>query len=300
MWIGVNENTKFALVAPVNKDANPLTNWNNNFSWAYMLGGEDANPFDTKTKELGGKTDSYFRATLLWNDEDTPNLSDMDLHIGFGNARNSDVYYSNKNKNGFELDVDIINPEGIAVENITTDQVSFMKQTFTVSVHTYSKNHPAKGFKVQIKIGDEYLYYHFNKEVTSKKYYPILKFKNGEIVEEYMQPVNSVDNNHLEKVVTVFNSPNYWVQGGNNKGNKHLMFAIDNFTPESKFLGIIPEHLATHLQPHRRVFDTISSNLMVEPTQNAVAGVGKSYTNKKITIPVILKTNRGYISYLIK
>ena len=74
-----------------------------------------------------------FQATLTWINE-SGNTTDYDLHL---TTPSGEVYYMNKRQGSFELDRDVIDALGNAVENIYSINDSFERGTYKVRVHHY-------------------------------------------------------------------------------------------------------------------------------------------------------------------
>jgi hypothetical protein len=84
---------------------------------------EEAKKFvEENVKSAGGKIEGILRCSLQWNDDGTKGIVDFDLHCK--ESRGSEIYYSQKKSyqtNGW-LDVDMIRPSKIGIENITWQQ----------------------------------------------------------------------------------------------------------------------------------------------------------------------------------
>lgn len=74
-----------------------------------------------------------FQATLTWINE-SGNTTDYDLHL---TTPSGEVYYMNKRQGSFELDRDVIDALGNAVENIYSINDSFERGNYKVRVHHY-------------------------------------------------------------------------------------------------------------------------------------------------------------------
>jgi len=90
------------------------------------------------------------------------------------------------------------------------------------------------------------------------------------------------------KVNAVTLSPNYW--GGNAVGNKHTFFVLDGAKCDEATRGIYNEFLASRLEPHRKVFETIGDKTKCVPTDGALSGVGFSSTKRD---SVVIRVQQG-------
>ena len=105
-----------SLIAPVDAEAPPLFKWGNGFGWSYA--GNVTDGIKQNVKNAGGNVEGVLRFSIQWNDSGDC-LDDLDAHCK--TPRGDHIFYQDKRDRhtGGELDVDIINPRGVAVENIT-------------------------------------------------------------------------------------------------------------------------------------------------------------------------------------
>jgi uncharacterized protein YfaP (DUF2135 family) len=92
--------------------------------------------------------------SIQWNDN-LEDLNDYDLHCiePDGNL----IYFDFKNSNttGY-LDIDVLRPEGVAVENITWTSKDKMKYgIYQILVHNYKDRNGVSGFKSEIEINNK-------------------------------------------------------------------------------------------------------------------------------------------------
>lgn len=91
-----------------------------------------------RPNEWGNETVTYgtgvFQATLNWVNY-SGSTTDYDLHLT--TPTNTEVFYSNRNGDGFELDRDVISNIGNCTENIYSVSEELPKGTYTVRVHHY-------------------------------------------------------------------------------------------------------------------------------------------------------------------
>lgn len=87
----------------------------------------------------GSETVTYgtgvFQATLNWINY-SGSTTDYDLHLTTPNG--TEIYYSHRNGDGFELDRDVISDLGNCIENIYSVSESLPRGTYTVRVHHFS------------------------------------------------------------------------------------------------------------------------------------------------------------------
>lgn len=295
-----------SLIAPQNKDCKSMLKWNNNFSWAYN--GNITDSMKENVKKLGGNVDGVIRFSIQWNDKGDC-LDDLDAHCI--EPDNTEIYYSRKThrETTGRLDVDIIHPTGVAVENITwSDPSKMLKGKYTFSVHNYTKRGGKSGFTAELEYAG----------ITHTFYYP-QPLRQSEIVQVATLDVSdpttstgvkllkSIDSDRTSKKVWGIStnqfipiticmfSPNYW---DNQKGigNRHFMFILKGCKNPDRVNGFFNEFLRSEFIPHRKVFEALGSKMGVEPSENQLSGVGFSDTQRNI---IILKVT-GKITRTLK
>ena len=89
----------------------------------------------------------------------------------------------------------------------------------------------------------------------------------------------------------IMNSPNHW--DGEETGNKHLFFILDNCKNPESVRGFYNEYLRSDLNKHRKVFEVLASQLKAEYSDEQLSGVGISSTlSKELVLKVTGKTSR--------
>lgn len=124
--------------------------WTNNFSWVYSGNLADSD-IRQNVKAAGGDVNEVLRFSIQWN-EASDCKDDLDAHCF--TPRGSHIFFGRKQGHPClgELDVDIINPQGVAVENITFPSISSLeKGTYQFAVHCYSDRGGRSGFKAEIE-----------------------------------------------------------------------------------------------------------------------------------------------------
>lgn len=272
------------LVAPVNSAAKGMFKWGNNFSWSYN--GEVADSMKERVKAAGGCVDGVLRFSIQWND-DRQNENDLDAHCIEPNG--NEIYYGNarrKHTSSGMLDVDITRPNGsVAVENIIyTDLNKMPNGVYHFYIHNYSDRNGVD-FSAQIEFdGQIFDFEHKGKCKNKTTVAKIKKTDSGfEIIESMNHSQSSrtewgVTTQEWQKVSMVMNSPNHW--DGEETGNKHLFFILDECTMPVSPRGFYNEFLDHSLNDHRKVFEMIGSRMKPEYTEDQLSGLGFSETKR--------------------
>jgi hypothetical protein len=143
------ENNMVSLTTANNSDSKKIFKWDNNYSWTYNGNLAGKSMIKENVKDVGGKITGVLRCSLQWNDEDTSGIVDFDLHC---KTPFSEIYYSAKRDYETEgwLDVDMINPTKIGIENITW-QKKLKNGVYKFFVRNFSHHTNHKGFKAEIE-----------------------------------------------------------------------------------------------------------------------------------------------------
>jgi len=112
------------------------------------------------------------RTSLEWNKNQT-NLSDLDLHVRTPN--DGHVYYRNKKNDYAQLDVDIINPIGTAVENIVLDKKNMVPGQYEFFVRVFFKRE-GKGFETELYINGNHYNFEYQDELVQGEDIHLLSF----------------------------------------------------------------------------------------------------------------------------
>lgn len=258
--------------------------WNNPFSWTYNGNLTGKSQIAQNVKSAGGKIDGVMRCSLQWNDEDTKGILDFDLHCKYpGN----EIYYSNKQHSTISayLDVDMIRPSGIGIENIVfTNKFKIKDGKYEFFVHNYDGG-ANTGFKCEIEIEGQLYTYHVkgNKKgntkvatVTYKK--GVFEIEHHQDCSESSRKVWNIDTNEFHKVNLVCLSPNFW--GDNEIGNKHYFFMLENCKSDISLRSFHNEYLNSELLQHRKVMEVVATTTMIEPSDKQLCGIGFNSTVK--------------------
>lgn len=288
MFENRHENNLVSLIAPIVPDSPNILKWDNNFSWSYN--GEVTDSIKERVRKAGGNVNAVLRCSLSWFNRD-----DLDIHVKEPDG--SHIYYSRKkSRNGGELDVDmnVNDPVTDAVENIVwTNQGRMLEGEYQVYVHNYTKrdSHDV-GFEVEIEYGGETTTFGYDKAVGPDKHVIVANFHyskmNGITFKKSLPPSSAtkelwnINTNGFHKVDSIMLSPNYW--DGQEIGNKHWFFMLDNCKNSEKSRGFYNEFLSNELTENRKVFEVLGSKLKTEKSDHQLSGLGFSSTQRNSVI----------------
>lgn len=299
-----HENNLMTLVAPVNAAAPCIMKWGNNFSWSYN--GEVAESvIKQRVKAQGGVVDAPLRVSLSWQNRD-----DLDLHLV--EAGGGHVYFANKQgKTGSRLDVDMRGESLHQVENIYWNDLSNLRRgVYKVYVENFSSNarrsneDNVEGFSVEVENNGEITTVAYEANLRSGRSVDVLSIKvdsSGSIsVVPELESVSSfvpkevwgISTGQFHKVNMVMKSPNHW-ENSTHKGSEQLFFILDGCVNPDDVRGVYNEFLIDELQPHRKVFEVLASQLKAEYSEDQLSGVGFSSTlRNEVTLRVKGSFNR--------
>lgn len=265
------------------ENSKQIFKWNNPFSYTFNGNLAGKSMIKENVKQAGGKIEGILRCSLQWNDEDTHGNVDFDLHCK--ESRGYEIYFSNKRSSATKgwLDVDMIRPSKIGIENITwQNNLPDMEYHFFVKNFCGGQN---KGFKVEIEFDGNIFNYYYPTSVSYKQdiNVAVVTVKNGiiSIQHQLKETSNSrsiwnIETNKFHKVNLVCLTPNHW--GNDNIGNKHYLFMLQGCKNDNPVRGFHNEHLISDLLEHRKVLDVLGNSALIEPTNNQLAGVGFNAT----------------------
>lgn len=286
-----HEGNLVSLIAPLEEDAPSLFKWRNPFSWSYN--GNLADSMKQRVKAAGGKIDGVLRFSIQWN-EHGQNLNDLDAHCVEPDG--NEIFFRNKtyvHPSTGVLDVDVINPIGVAVENITwSDLRRIQKGKHCLFVHCYSNRHGRDGFDAEVEFGGQvYTYTYRGKmqtgdvvEVANVYYEPASQTFQIEHLLPHNTSTRTIWNlttNQFQPVSTVLYSPNYW--DGEATGNRHYFFMVAGCQNETAH-GFYNEYLHEDLMAHKHVFEALGAKMKVAPAQNQLSGLGFSSTQRNTVV----------------
>ena len=265
------------------QESKPIFKWTNNYSWTFNGNLAGKSMIKENVKQAGGKIDGLLRCSLQWNDEDTKGIVDFDLHCQESDG--SHIYYSNKRSGVTKgwLDVDMIRPSKIGIENITwQNKLPDMKYKFFVKNFDGSSN---TGFKVEIEFDGNVFNYHYTNPVSYKQNIDVatITVKNGIMSIDHHLPESSnskeiygLNTNEFHKVNLVCLSPNHWDE--NNIGNKHYLFMLDECKCPTSIRSFHSENLIPELAQHRKVLEVLGNSTMIAPADKQLSGLGFNAT----------------------
>ncbi len=284
-----------SLTTANNKEGKLIFKWDNNYSWTFNGNLAGKSEIKANVKAVGGKITGVLRASLQWNDEDTPGIIDFDLHCI---TPFTEISYTNKKDSRSKgwLDIDMINPSKIGIENVTW-QDKLMDGVYKFFVHNYSSHINHKGFKMEIEFDGNVFNYHKNTSFRGSVDVATITVKNGnmEIVHHLSESSNSkeiygLETNNFHKVNLVCLSPNHW--GENNIGNKHYMFMLDGCKSPVSIRSFHNENLNADLIRHKKVMEVLGSTNMCGSTDKQLSGLGFNATVKDELIVKLSGTHK--------
>jgi hypothetical protein len=278
------------LLTSVDKESPILFKHNNQFSWAYT--GDIADSMKERVKDAGGKVDGVLRFSIQWN-EDGNSICDLDAHaIEPSGTR---IYYSSykghQTSMSGMLDVDMIRPSDIGVENITWSDLNKMKEgKYQFIIRNYDSGHN-NGFTAQIEFDGQIFDFSFNRKLMGDITVAnvIYSKTKGFVLESMLESSSTIvtkekwnlKTNRFHKVKNIMLSPNYW---GGQVGNKHYMFILEHCESDEPTRPFFNEFLKEELTPYRKFFEVLSGKLKLNPPTNQLSGLGFSDTKKDSVI----------------
>ena len=277
------EGNMVSLTTSKVKESKPIFKWTNNYSWTFNGNLAGKSMIKENVKSAGGKIDGLLRCSLQWNDEDTKGIVDFDLHCQESDG--SHINYSDKRSNVTNgwLDVDMIRPSKIGIENITWQKkLPDMKYKFFVKNFCGSSN---TGFKVEIEFDGNVFNYHYQNPVAGKQNIEVatVTVKKGviSIVHHLPESSNSreiygLPTNEFHKINLICLSPNHWDE--NNVGNKHYFFMLNDCKCPTSIRSFHAENLISELAQHRKVLEVLGNSTMISPADKQLSGLGFNAT----------------------
>lgn len=284
-----HERNFVTLTTPVNKGSKPIFKWGNNFGWTYKGNLAGKSEIKEAVKSAGGFVDAHFRFSIMWN-EDGRSIVDLDAHAI--EPTGCEIYYGSYKAPrrtpvcGGMLDIDMINPTGVGVENIFWTEPSRIKDgPYRFFIVNYNQRHNS-GAKAEIAFGDDVFTYLVDHEISAPVDIATVHIKNGEIDHvdhsNYLVDSNAtskeiygLETNKFHKVNLVCLSPNHW-DGA--VGNKHYFFMLEGAKAPESIRGFHNEFLIPELLEHRKVMEVLGAALKVESTDKQLSGLGFNAT----------------------
>lgn len=278
------------LTAPAVADSKPIFKWPNNFGWTYN--GDLAGKSEVKeaVKQAGGFVDAYFRFSILWN-ENGRDICDLDAHAIEPAPFSREIFYgSYKGRRtpecGGMLDIDMIRPHSIGVENIFWTEPDRLKDgDYQFFIINYDHG-PNTTSKAEIAIGDEVFQYEIPHTIEERAAIATVTIKDGRLAgiehSDYLKDgsgivreIYGLQTCQFHRVSLVCLSPNYWQS---ETGHKHYFFMLDGAKAPDKFRGFHNEFLRPDLLDHRKVMEVLGHTMQVESTDGQLSGLGFNAT----------------------
>ena len=271
-----------SLITEATPNSGTLFKWNNPFSWSYNGGVTDS--MKDRVKAFGGNTDGVLRFSIQWNTPDEPNSSDLDAHC---TAPGEHIYYGNdkgSNQSG-SLDVDIRNPNGIAVENIIYTNLDRMPNgEYKFSINNFSQR-TGKGWSAELEFNGQIYEFSSSKQMRQDETVDVaivqklghtLSIKASLPHSQSTKTIWNLTTGSFHKVTAIMHSPNFW--DNQSIGNQHTIFTLEDCTNPEPTRGIYNEFLSNTLQTHRKAFDLIGEKFKCDPIPGNLSGIGFSHT----------------------
>ncbi len=283
-------NNLVSLITAKDQEAPSLFKWENLFSWSYTGGITDS--LKERVKAAGGKVDGVLRFSIQWN-EDGKSICDLDAHAIEPNGTH--IYYgSYKNRETTMtgmLDVDMIRPREVGVENITWSNISRMQEgKYDFYINNYDGNRN-NGFTAQIEFDGQTYEFNVDTHVSGNTRIAEVTYSRskGFSIKTILDSKSSVvskdkwnlSTNKFQKVSMIMNSPNHW---DNNIGNRHLFFILDGAKADEPVRGFFNEFLKEDLLKNKRVFELLGDKLKIEADDAQLSGLGFSSTQRNHVI----------------
>ncbi len=279
-----HEGNLVSLTTANAEESKPIFKWSNNYSWTFNGNLAGKSQIKQAVKDAGGKVDGVLRCSISWN-KDGRSLVDFDAHaiqpdkieIAFN------TYKGNPTSMSGMLDVDMIRPSKMGVENITWSNKAKMKDGKYVFFNRNYDGGNNTGFEAEIEFDGEVFNYEHVGVAKGDVKIATVTLKNGEFtIEHHLQESSSskqlygLETNQFHKVNIVCLSPNHW--DGNNVGNKHYLFMLDGCKSPTSIRSFHNENLLPDLATHRKVLEVLGTTNMVEPTEKQLSGLGFNAT----------------------
>jgi hypothetical protein len=287
------ENNLVNLTTSNESNVKQIFKWDNPFSYTFNGNLAGKSQIKQKVKSAGGNIDGVLRFSMIWNDIDGKDFSDLDAwciqpdkqKIGYSTEFRKDRSGRFSSCDG-QLDLDNTNPAGqIAIENIYFKNIEGMLSgDYEFHVNQFSARH-SQGFKAEIEFNNEIFTYEYNQPIPTDKKIKVAQvtLKNGEFTIKHLLPETNLSkelyqlqSGMFHKVNLVCLTPNHW--GNNNIGNKHYLFMLQGCKNPNSVRGFHNEHLISDLLTHRKVLDILGNYAMIKPTDNQLAGIGFNAT----------------------
>lgn len=276
------EGNLVTLTKAASNNSKNIFKWDNNYSYTFNGNLAGKSQIKENVKKAGGKVDGFMRFSIQWNDKDTIGIVDWDAHCI---TPYTEISYSNMNcrTTRGKLDVDMINPSQVGVENIYWKTRDSIKDGKYIFFNRNFNNNGNNGFKAEIEVNGETYSYQINGNLRGDTKVATITVRNGEfLIEHHLPETNSskelwsINTQEFHKVNLICLTPNHW--GENEFGNKHYLFMLEGCKAQSSIRGFHNEHLIPDLLKHRKVMEVLGATTLIEPTDNQLSGIGFNAT----------------------
>ena len=291
------------------KESKPIFKWSNNYSWTFNGNLAGKSQIKDAVKTAGGRVDGVLRFSMIWNDGDGRDNSDLDawceqpdrVRIGYSQNYRADRGNQRTDMSG-QLDLDNTNPSGkLAIENIYFADLRKMGNgVFKFWVNQFSARN-SQGFKAEIEFNGETYTYEYNRAVAGNVHVAEVTLKDGVFSIKHILPESAVtskvlyglESNQFHKVNLVCLSPNHW--NGETIGNKHYFFMLENCKSPVAIRGFHNENLLPELAEHRKVLEVLGTTNMIESTSGQLSGLGFNATVRDELIVKLQGTHKRMV-----
>lgn len=298
-----------SLTTANGKESKPIFKWSNNYSWTFNGNLAGKSQIKDAVKTAGGRVDGVLRFSMIWNDGDGRDNSDLDAwceqpdRVRIGYSQNYRADRGNQRTDmGGQLDLDNISPSGkLAIENIYFADLRKMGNgVFKFWVNQY-REHNSQGFKAEIEFNGETYTYEYNRAVHGNIHVAEVTLKDGAFSIKHILPESAVtskvlyglESNQFHKVNLVCLSPNHW--NGETIGNKHYFFMLENCKSPVAIRGFHNENLLPELAEHRKVLEVLGTTNMIESTTGQLSGLGFNATVRDELIVKLQGTHKRMV-----
>ncbi len=275
------------LTTAIDQNCKSAFKWNNPYSWTFNGNLAGKSMIAEAVKTAGGKIDGVLRFSIMWN-EDGRSIVDFDAHCS--EADGHEIYYADKHgRLSGSLDIDMISPIGLGVENIVYTDLSRMRDG---EYHFYNHNFNDRnntGFKAQIAFGNQIFDYEVIGNMRGNTKVASVRLRNGIFTIEHHLPHTSIskdiyglESNQFHKVSLVSVSPNHW--GQNAVGNKYYFFMLEGCRTSDFIRSFHIENLNAELAEHRKVMEVVGNVNMLSSEGDQLAGLGFNTTVKDTVV----------------
>lgn len=285
-------NRLVSLVAPVHRDAKPLTKWVNGFSWSYN--GDVTDSIKERVKRAGGNVTGDLCCRLAWY-----NYDDLDLHMLepiFDRSTAWRIYYGSKlsprTKGQLDVDMNAGGPRSREpVENIFyPERRRMIEGVYKLEVNQFNKRENIDGgFEVEIDYLGTVTRFAYDKALHQRETIEVAKLRYSyaggvEIIESLpsrtaSREVWGLKTNDFHRVAALMKSPNHW-DGEAGTGNLHYFFMLNGCANDGTARGFYNEFLPPELDRHRKVIELVGSKMRVREDAGQLSGLGFSETQR--------------------